>query len=234
MRKYKCYIVDDEPLAIRVIEQHLSGFDDFELCGSSTEPLKAVSHIKQMQPDIIFLDIQMPQLTGLDLIESLHHKPAIVLTTAYRDYAVEGFELNVLDYLVKPISLKRFTKAIDKFLELQHAPAGPETEASNFLLVKADRKTVKINPDDILYVEGVKDYIKIVLKDQTVITKISIGNFLKELSPEKFIQVHKSFIVAKDRISAFTAHDVEIGGMEIPIGRVYKEEFVTKMEKGRG
>ena len=226
--------MDDEPLAIRVIEQHLSWFDDFELCGSSTEPLKAVSHIKQMQPDIIFLDIQMPQLTGLDLIESLHHKPAIVLTTAYRDYAVEGFELNVLDYLVKPISLKRFTKAIDKFLELQHAPAGPETEASNFLLVKADRKTVKINPDDILYVEGVKDYIKIVLKDQTVITKISIGNFLKELSPEKFIQVHKSFIVAKDRISAFTAHDVEIGGMEIPIGRVYKEEFVTKMEKGRG
>jgi DNA-binding LytR/AlgR family response regulator len=232
MKPYKCYIVDDEPLAIKVIEQHLSKFEGFELCGSSTEPLKAVSRIKQLQPDLLFLDIQMPQLTGLDLIESLHQKPVIILTTAYRDFAVEGFELSVLDYLVKPISLKRFTKAMDKFLDQQAGAKNSIADSSSFLLVKADRKTIKINPDDILYVEGVKDYVRIFLKDQTVITKISIGNFMKELSPVKFIQVHKSFIVAREKITAFTAHDVEIGEKEIPIGRVYKEDFIRRMNEG--
>jgi DNA-binding LytR/AlgR family response regulator len=232
MKLYKSYIVDDEPLAIKVIEQHLSKFGDFELSGSSTEPVKAISQIKLLKPDILFLDIQMPQLTGLDLIESLHHKPSIILTTAYRDFAVEGFELNVLDYLVKPISLKRFTKAIDKFLELQAASGNTFADSSSFLLVKAERKTVKINTEDILHVEGVKDYVRIVLKDQTVITKISIGNFLKELPPGRFTQVHKSFIVSMDKITAYTAHDVEIGGKEIPIGRVYKEDFIRRMNEG--
>ena len=231
MKTYKCFIVDDEPLALNVIEQHLSKFSQFEVCGKSTDPVEALIQIKHLQPDLLFLDIEMPEINGLDLIASMQHKPEIIITTAYREYAVEGFELNVLDYLVKPIPFKRFVQAIEKFLEekLLHA-AAPIPENPACIFVKADRKTIKITLDDILYVEGVKDYVKIVLPNQKIITKISIGNFFKTLSKDRFLQVHKSFIVARNKISAFTAHDVEIGDLEIPIGRAYKEEFLREME----
>ena len=234
---YKCYILDDEPLALNVIEQHLSKFEQFEVCGKSTEPLQALGQIKTLQPDLLFLDIQMPELTGLDLIESIQNKPAIIITTAYREYAVEGFELNVLDYLVEPIPFKRFIKAIDKFLEqklpkaiAEPSPVSPTPAEATFLLIKAERKTIKVAIDDILYVEGVKDYVKIVLRDQKIMTKTSIGNFFNELPAERFVRIHKSFVVAIDKIEAYTAHDVEIQKMELPIGRMYKEAFVGLME----
>ena len=230
---FKCFIVDDEPLALNVIEQHLSKFSQFEVCGKSTEPVEALTQIKRLQPDLLFLDIEMPEITGLDLIASIQHKPEIIITTAYREYAVEGFDLNVLDYLVKPIPFKRFVQAIDKFLEqkLPHPAAAIPTDPA-YLFVKADRKTIKIALDDVLYVEGVKDYVKIVLPAQKIITKISIGNFFKTLPKDRFLQVHKSFLVAKNKITAFTAHDVEIGELEIPIGRAYKDEFLKEMGSG--
>jgi len=168
-------------------------------------------------------------LTGLELMAAMQHKPSVILTTAYRDYAVEGFDLKVLDYLVKPVSFKRFVQAIDKFLELQANLNPQKKEDSDHILIKADRKTVKVELDDILYIEGVKDYVRIVTNNQRLITKVSIGHLLKELPAGDFIQVHKSFIVAKAKINAFTAHDVEIGGVEIPIGRVYKESFEKEM-----
>ncbi len=231
MKKYKSFIVDDEPLALHVIEQHLSKFSQFEVCGQSTDPVEALSQIRHLQPDLLFLDIQMPDITGLDLIAAIQHKPQVILTTAYREYAVEGFELNVLDYLVKPIPFKRFLQAIDKFMELQIPPAADFTSVEPaFIFVKADRKTLKIVLDDILYVEGVKDYVKIVLPDQKILTKISIGNFFKTLPQNRFVQVHKSFVVAKNKITAYTAHDVEIGDLEIPIGRAYKEDFLKRVE----
>lgn len=234
---YKCYILDDEPLALNVIEQHLSKFEQFEVCGKSTEPLQALGQIKALQPDLLFLDIQMPELTGLDLIESIQNKPSIIITTAYREYAVEGFELNVLDYLVKPIPFKRFIKAIDKFLEqkvpkttTEPSPVSPTPAGATFLLIKAERKTIKVAIDEILYVEGVKDYVKIVLKDQKIMTKTSIGNFFNELPADRFVRIHKSFVVAIDKIEAYTAHDVEVQKMELPIGRMYKEAFIELME----
>ena len=234
---YKCYILDDEPLALNVIEQHLSKFEQFEVCGKSTEPLQALGQIKALQPDLLFLDIQMPELTGLDLIESIQNKPSIIITTAYREYAVEGFELNVLDYLVKPIPFKRFIKAIDKFLEQkmpkatsEPTPVSPTLAGATFLLIKAERKTIKVAIDDILYIEGVKDYVKIVLVDQKIMTKTSIGNFFNELPVDRFVRIHKSFVVAIDKIDAYTAHDVEVQKMELPIGRMYKEAFVGVME----
>ena len=229
MNKYKCYILDDEPLAIKVIEQHLSKFDQFEICGSSTSPIAALTSIKSLQPELLFLDIKMPDITGLDLIEILHFKPAIVITTAFRNYAVESFELNVLDYLVKPIPFKRFTKTIEKFLERQ-APITEEEASANYLFVKSERKRVRILFGDILYVEGVKDYVKIVLTDKTILTKVSIGNFQKQLPASSFIRVHKSFIVAQNKITAYTATDVEIGRKEIPIGRMFKEAFMIRMD----
>ena len=231
MKKYKCYIVDDEPLAINVIEQHLSKLDQFEICGKSTDPIEAFNQLKTLQPDLVFLDIEMPDLSGLELIESIEIKPEVIITTAYREYAVEGFELNVLDYLVKPIPLKRFLKAIDKFLQQRKTIQNDEAEIPGHLLVKADRKTIKIDFDDILYVEGVKDYVKIVFSDQQILTKISIGNFHELLPPKQFLRAHKSFIVAKNKITAFTTHDVEIGELEIPIGRVYKEQFLKSVKE---
>ncbi len=232
MKKYKCFIVDDEPLALNVIEQHLSKFARFEVCGKSTDPVEALTLIKSLQPDLLFLDIEMPEITGLDLIASIQHKPEIIITTAYREYAVEGFELNVLDYLVKPIPFKRFLQAIDKFLEqkLPQAPAVPASDEPACIFVKADRKTIKIVLDDILFAEGVKDYVKITLPHQKIITKISVGNFFKILPADRFLQVHKSFIVAKNKITAFTANDVEIGDVEIPIGRVCREDFMKAMD----
>lgn len=232
MRTYSCYIVDDEPLAIKVIEQHLAKFSSFEICGTSTDPLEALSQIKERQPDLLFLDIQMPELTGLDLISAMQHKPQVVITTAYRDYAVEGFELNVLDYLVKPIPFKRFVKTIDKFLDQKETNTKTTGETDQkILFIKANRKTIKLVLSEILYIEGVKDYVKIVLPQQTILTKISIGNFLKKLPEDQFIRVHKSFIVAKQKITAYTAHDVEIKNKEIPIGRMYKEAFLNAIGK---
>ncbi|HSF87881.1 MAG TPA: LytTR family DNA-binding domain-containing protein [Saprospiraceae bacterium] len=232
METYKCFIVDDEPLAIHVIEQHLSKFNQLTICGTSTDPVEALGRVKALKPDLLFLDIAMPDITGLEFIESLRYKPSIILTTAYRDYAVEGFNLHVLDYLVKPIPFKRFVQAIDHFMDytLRHRD-GPSPEEGRYILVKADRKTVRIELNDILYVEGVKDYVKIVMAGQTVITKISIGHFLRLLPDQEFLQAHKSFIVSKNKIKAFTALDVEIGQTEIPIGRVYREAFLRSIEK---
>ena len=172
----------------------------------------------------------MPDITGLDLIEILQFKPSIVLTTAFREFAVEGFELNVLDYLVKPIAFKRFVQTIEKFLEYQSLSEKQiENQGDDGLFVKADRKRVRVNFQDILYVEGVKDYVKIVLKDKTILTKVSIGNFQKQLPDPTFIRIHKSYIVAKDKITAYTATDVELDRKEIPIGRMYKENFSQRM-----
>ncbi len=232
MTNFKCYIVDDEPLALNVIEQHLSKFGNFEVCGKTTDPVEALAQIKRLQPDLLFLDIEMPDITGLELIKSMQHRPQIIITTAYRDFAVEGFELNVLDYLVKPIPFNRFVKAIDKFLETK-MPAADETATAgpSFIFVKADRKTIRLNLEDILVVEGVKDYVKIILPDHKIMTKVSIGNFLKELPPERFIQVHKSFIVNRSKITAFTAQGVELGEHVIPVGRVYREAFFNEIDR---
>ena len=153
MKKYKCFIVDDEPLALNVIEQHLSKFDQFEVCGKSTDPVAALASIQASRPDLLFLDIAMPELTGLEMIAAMHHKPSVILTTAYRDYAVEGFDLNVLDYLVKPVSFKRFAQAIDKFLDQQDSYISSQAKIPDHILIKADRKTVRIDLDDILYIE---------------------------------------------------------------------------------
>lgn len=229
--KFQCYILDDEPLAIKVIEQHLSRFEQFEICGSSTEPLEAHRQLKTLQPDLLFLDIEMPEINGLEFIDSMQSQPKIIITTAYREYAVEGFELNVLDYLVKPIPFPRFVKALDKFLDFQK-PKTTQINNNTFtsITIKANRKNIRIELSDILYIEGVKDYVKIVLPNQSFLTKYSIRNFHKTLPLDQFLRIHKSFIVAKNKVTAFTSHDVEIGQIELPIGRQFKEAFLSEMK----
>ena len=230
MERYRCFALDDEPLALNVIEEYIRQFAFLDLVGKSTDPASSLGQISATQPHLLFLDIQMPVISGLEFIHSLHYKPEIILTTAYRDFAVEGFELNVLDYLVKPIPFPRFAKAIDKFLHHTSVEV-PLVAKDDFIYVKADRKQVKIDLDDILYVEGVKDYVRIILPHRTIITKFSIGQFIRQLPPARFLQVHKSFVVSLHKITAYSAVQVEIGGVEIPIGRTHKEQVTSILNR---
>lgn len=230
MKKYRCYIVDDEPLAIQVIEQHLLKFPEFEVIGKCTEPLAALAEIKVKQPDLLIIDIQMPDITGLEFIETLQHRPSIVITTAYRDYAVQAFEINVLDYLVKPVSIQRFMKTIEKFLDSQLPGLDSSGATAGFLLVRSERKMVRVRMEDIYYVEGIKDYVRIVMPDQRLLTKGSIGTFLERLPADRFMRIHKSYVVALPLVETYSADGIEIDGHLIPLGRSYRPSFLRRME----
>ena len=221
--KYRCYIVDDEPLAVKVIENYLAKLESFTVIGTATDPTKAYSALHDLDVDLLFLDIEMPGLKGLDLLRALRQRPEVIVTTAYREYAVEGFELELLDYLVKPIPFPRFLQSINRFLEKRNQ-VSTSADSAGHLFVRADRKSVKVDFDDVLYIQGVKDYVKIVTSSGQIVTKLSIGQISEQLPPELFARVHKSYIVAKDKVTAVTNHDVEIGEIEIPIGRTYREE----------
>lgn len=225
MRPYKCLIIDDEPLAIDVIVNFLNQLPHFVVQGTFTDPVAAFVKLKSDPVDLLFIDIQMPDFTGLDFIRALESKPEIIVTTAYRNYAVEGYDLNVLDYLVKPIPFDRFMQCINKFLSKKGNNVKNDGILQDFIVVRDNRKNIKIELEDILYVKGVKDYVKIVLSDGNVMTKLSVGNFYNQLKNPNFIRIHKSYIVNLDKITAYTHHDVEIDKIEIPIGKTYREQF---------
>lgn len=233
MKIYNCFIVDDEPLAIEVIEDHLSKLQNFKVIGSNTDSIEAFVQFKSMQIDLLFIDIEMPDFNGLEFIKSLKTKPEIIITTAYRNFAAQGFDLNILDYLVKPISFERFMRSIDKFIDKKdnRAHKNALVGQQQFIIVRANRKNIKLFLDTILYVEGLKDYVKIVMKDKQILTKQSIGNFEKSLLSNKFFRIHKSFIVALDKVTAYTTYDVEIDRLEIPIGRSYKKSFIDVIKQ---
>ncbi|NAS30792.1 response regulator [Flavobacteriaceae bacterium R38] len=229
--KTKCLIIDDEPLAIQVIETHLKQFSDLELVATFEKPLEAFELLKTEKVDLIFLDIEMPILSGIDFIKSLSNSPKIILTTAYRNYALEGYELDIVDYLLKPISFKRFFKAINKYRRFNNdieSESIINTEKTNndHLYVNSNKKFIKINFEDILYIESIKDYIRIHLSDKSVITKDAISNFEKKL-PVSFLRTHRSYIINTTKITAFTKLDIEIDNKEIPIGASYKNEVIA-------
>ena len=226
---YTCYIIDDEPIAIEIIESYLQRLDDFVVAGAFTNPVKAFEALQQRRVDLIFLDIQMPGLTGLEFLQSLRDKPEVILTTAYREFALEGFELDVADYLLKPVSFDRFLKAIGKFhtrirrAEVAETPVVQafDNEAPH-LFVRADRKNVKVLLDDILYVESLKDYVRIATPQGKITTKDTITHFEEVLPADRFLRVHRSFIVARDKITAHSNDGLDIGKTPIPVGRMYK------------
>ncbi len=232
----KCIIIDDEPLAIQIIEQHLEKIPDLVLTASFQNPLEAFELLKTTKVDLLFLDIQMPLLTGIDFIKALDNPPAVVFTTAYRDYAIESYELNIVDYLLKPISFKRFFKAINKFRKLAQIQVSnnlPEevSPTNDHIYVNSNKKYVKVLFGHITYVESLKDYIRIHTSDDTIITKDKISEFEKKL-PGQFLRIHRSYLVNVSKISAFTAKDVEIGSAEIPIGDSYKKEVLLHLKGG--
>lgn len=224
MGQLKCLIIDDEPLAQNVIENYLESFSFMRLIAKCDNALIALEWIKKQKIDLIFLDVSMPFISGIDFIRTLRNPPAIILTTAHKEFAIESYELNVLDYLLKPISFERFLKAINK-LNIDTSeivkPGIIDTKNDSFIYVKSEKKNVKILLKDILFIESLKDYIKIHTIDKTIVTQVPISTIEQRL-PDNFLRIHRSFIVAKDKITAYTQHDLEIGKFQIPIGRNYK------------
>ncbi len=226
---YKCLIIDDEELARELIETHLNQLDNFELVASCASAIEASNILQQQPVDLLFLDIEMPVLKGTEFFKNLLQKPKVIFTTAYRDYALDGFELNAIDYLLKPITFSRFFKAIEKFKEqsavvIKEMPSTPLTREDDFIFVSKNRKKVKVIFDEIRYIESLKDYIKIHLANESHTVKFSISAFEKELDA-RFIRIHRSYIVNKNKITAYTKNDIEIGKAEIPIGDNYKENI---------
>lgn len=235
MSQIKCIIVDDEPLAIQLLQEHIKQMPQLELVGSSQNPLEALQMIKGQDVDLLFLDIQMPLLTGIELVKTLQNPPGIIFTTAYRDFAVESYELNVVDYLMKPITFVRFFKAVQKFIDMQtpqikESPVAiPAEDEKRSIYVNVNKKFVKIIFTEIGYIESVKDYIHIHTQDETIITREKISDFEHKL-PDHFMRIHRSFIVNRNMVTAFTAQDVEIGEKEIPIGASYKEKVMEQLK----
>lgn len=229
---YRCLIIDDEPIAIRVIRNHLSAFGEFEVVSECSNALDAMSVLAKENIDLMFCDIQMPQLTGVDFVRSLTHPPKVIFTTAYRDYAIDAFELNVIDYLLKPVSFERFTRAIQHFLEHENTKFVSSDEASDerardFIFLKADKKHHKVNLSDILYFESLGDYVIAYTDQQKIVTKERIGHLLENLPPDRFLQIHRGFIVSIAQIETVGPGFIEINKKKLPVGRNYRAALST-------
>ena len=225
---YTCLIVDDEELARELIATHLAQLTEFEVVATCASAIAARNVLQQQTIDLLFLDIEMPVMKGTDFFKNLLHKPSVIFTTAYRDYALDGFDLNAVDYLLKPITFERLFKATEKFLnQRQEAPAALEPivkKPKDHVFIRKDRKQVKLLLDTVLYIESLKDYITIHLPDEKHTVKYSITAFHELLDP-RFLRIHRSYIVNVDKLTAYTQHDVEIGDKEIPIGDHYKSSI---------
>ena len=229
-KKIKCLVIDDELPAREILKKHITGVEALELCGICTNAVEAISFLKDNRVDLLFLDIQMPHLLGTSFLRTLKNPPNVIFTTAYRKYAVEGFELDAVDYLLKPISFERFLKGVNKVLQLNLLGKGETAMTTEihqesmppFLYFRANRKMVKILFNDILYIEGLNDYIKIITINKTIITKHLLASLEEMLPSNAFIRIHKSFIIAINKIESFNADSVEIDKKDIPVGRLFK------------
>ncbi|CAM1348221.1 MULTISPECIES: LytR/AlgR family response regulator transcription factor [Tenacibaculum] len=230
--KITCVIVDDEPIAREILESFIDKTPNLELISSCKNAMEALQVAQTENIDLFFLDINMPEITGLSLAKIINNKSQIIFTTAYRDYAVDGFNLSVIDYLLKPIAFDRFLQAIQKVTEPTNSNMKVSTENDNkkdFMFVRADRKMVKINFKDILYIESLGDYVKVFTNNDTVITRETISNFEATLPSDCFIRVHRSYIVSISKISSYTNEYIEIAKKAVPISRSYKESVLQKL-----
>ena len=227
----KSIIIDDEPLARDLLKAHIAEVPFLTLEKSFKNAVLASEYLLKNKIDLIFLDIQMPLINGIDFLKSLANPPQIIFTTAYRKYAIESYELQVADYLLKPITFKRFFKAVSRLKSSNDD--NEENFSIDYLFVQANKKHHKIILNDILYAESLKDYLKIHMKDKRLVIKERISSFIEKLPSNRFIQVHRSFIVSLDKITGFTSKDLEIGDIEIPIGGNFKERTMNILKQSR-
>jgi len=230
-KKIKCLAVDDEPPALEVLEKYISSVQSLELVGTCNDAVEALNFIRQHNVDLIFLDIQMPQILGTDFLRTLKKPPKVIFTTAFRKFAIEGFELDAVDYLLKPISFERFLKAVNKVMDVSfNGTLSLEKEvqgksmSDQYIHFRSDRKMIKVALNDILYIESLKDYIKVISTSGTVITKQSISSVEDELPKDMFIRIHRSFIVALNKVESYSNELVWVGKTELPISRMYRHE----------
>jgi len=228
-RKYQCLIVDDEPQARIVLKRHIAQLDMLCLAGECAHALAAYEFLQAHPVDLLFLDIKMPRLNGLDFLRSLDRRPVVILTTAYRDFAFEGFQLDVADYLLKPVSFKRFLKSLQKALKFPAHILPSQTERpieeKPFMYFRVNRQMVKVYFKDIHYCESLKDYIRIVTSGDRLITKMAISKLEKMLPPNRFVRIHRSFIINTEHIESFSANKVDIMDQSLTVGRSYKENW---------
>ena len=235
MSELNCLIVDDEELARRLVRSYCDRLPELRVVGEAVNPVAALPLLRAQRVDILFLDIQMPQMTGLDLLRTLRNPPAVIFTTAYAEYALEGYELDVVDYLVKPFAFERFVRAVDKVREYR-LPGKPGTrtpsqEKRTYQLVRADRKTYRIPHAEILYVESMREYVAYYTAAGRTLSLGSLKQLEEEL-PDNFLRVHKSFIVAADRVTALEGNQLRIGETLIPIGGSYRDEVKHRLFGG--
>ncbi|MEP0986667.1 LytTR family DNA-binding domain-containing protein [Ekhidna sp.] len=221
----KCLIIDDEPLAREVLESYVADLPSLQLVCSCSDALEALEWINKEPIDLLFLDINMPKLSGINFFKSLSKKPKVIFTTAYADHAVEGFELEAVDYLLKPFSFERFVKAVNK-VQLE----SPDTPHGEFIMLKADKKMHKVSHDQILYFESIGDYVKAHLVDKTLIINETLRK-LEDLLPASFLRVHKSFIISIDRLEYVEGNQIKLGETKIPIGQSYRDQVNKILRK---
>ncbi|MFT5076931.1 MAG: DNA-binding LytR/AlgR family response regulator [Flavobacteriaceae bacterium] len=225
--KITCLIIDDEPLAINVIKSYLEQINDFEIVNTFTNAIDALNFLKDNSVDLVFLDINMPLLDGINFIKSLKEKPLIIITSAHSEFAVEAYELDLLDYLVKPISFPRFHQAVNKLRKIKSSqqPASKTTNNRHSIFVKIDKKKMKkIYLDEILVIESLKDYLKISTSTNRYIIHQTLTSFTEQLPPDKFIRIHRSYTISIDEIDTIEGNSIEIGGIRYPIGRTYIDQ----------
>jgi DNA-binding LytR/AlgR family response regulator len=234
----KCIIVDDEEMAIKVIASHIAQVKELEISGTYSNAVAAFTALQQQQADLLFLDIQMPGMTGLTLIQSLTKPPPVILTTAHREFALESYDLNVTDYLLKPISFERFLKAVGKILQRGKPGLGMPynntallTEQEPFIYIKSDRQFVKVLLDEILYIESIKNHIKIITTRGSHFTLMSISEIEEKLPMQRFLRIHRSFIVSVSKIEKFTYAALTVAKQELPVGELYKADVLKRLNQ---
>lgn len=239
IKKITCLIIDDEPPAQAVLKKYITQVTSLDLIGSCENAIEAISFLQSKPIDLLFLDIQMPGLLGTNFIRTMNNPPKVIFTTAYRKFALEGFELNAVDYLLKPISFDRFITGVNKILQLNlrmniENPDSSQLEHENnhpFLYLRSNRKMVKILFDDILFIESLKDYIKVVTNHRTIVSRNSISSLEEMLPKNVFLRIHRSYIVAISKIDSFNTEVIDIAKRELPIGRLFKHDVSIQLSK---
>ncbi|NRB52577.1 MAG: response regulator transcription factor [Saprospiraceae bacterium] len=232
MNPIRCLLVDDEPPAIELLEKYASMIEQLEVVGTSHSAVKAFDMVREQTIDLMFLDIRMPVLNGIDFIKTLKNPPSIILTTAYREYAIDGYDLDIIDYLLKPIAFDRFLKAVDRYRDrttVKVIERGPSTEPEDFILCNVNRTKHKIWLKDILYIESLKDYVRFHTTKGRLVVKGNLGSFMKQLPANRFVRIHRSYAVALAQVGAYNQSEIRIEGTSLPIGKSYRNELLAKI-----
>ena len=228
--RLNCLIVEDEPLAQNVLKNYIPAHPALQLVGICNDAMEAQVVLHEQEIDLIFLDINLPMLSGINFLKTLSTKPMVIFTTAYPEFAVEGFELDAVDYLLKPFSLERFLKAVNKALQSKRSGQPMEEKGDEFISLRADKKVFRVFIPDILHLEAMGDYVRVTTANNSYLVNDSLRDLLSELPPQQFIRVHKSYAVARNKISFLEGNYIRVGDRDIPIGATYREEVFALLK----